>query len=93
MTKNNNNNSGVGGCIGIVFILLSFSIALLGSMLYLDMEPKNKVKEEIIRQGDEISISNEELSKYIGVLEDLGLNYTTHKDGDKTTIKINRPNK
>lgn len=68
-------------------------ITTFGSILYLNMEPKNRIKEDIIKKGDEISISNEELSKYIDVLEDLGLNYKTHKDGDKTIIKIDRSNK
>ena len=82
-----------GGCLGLFVILSLFSITLLGSALYLDMKPKDEIKEEIIRQGDEISISNEELSKYIDVLEDLNLSYKTFKDGDKTTIKIDRSNK
>lgn len=70
-----------------------FSITLLGSILYLDMEPKNRIKEDIIKKGDEFSIDNKDLSDYINVLEDLNLNYTTSKDGNKTTVKINRSNK
>ena len=93
MTKNNRYYKEAGGCLGIVFALLLFSITLLGSMLYLDMEPKNKVKEEIIKKGDTFLIDNKDLSKYVDVLEDLDISYNTYKDGDKITIKIDRPNK
>ena len=57
------------------------------------MEPKNRIKEDIIKKGDEFSIDNKDLADYINVLEDLNLNYTTSKDGNKTTVKINRSNK
>lgn len=93
MSENNSDHSMFVGCIGFFTILSLFSALLIGSTLYLNMLPKDKIKEEIIRQGDEISISNEELSKYIDVLEDLNLSYKTFKDGDKTTIKIDRSNK
>ena len=57
------------------------------------MKPKDEIKEEIIKKGDEFSVDSEDLSKYIDVLEDLNLSYKTSKDGDKIIIKINRPNK
>ena len=82
-----------GGCLGLFVILSLFSVTLLGSALYLNMKPKDKIKEEIIKKGDEFSIDNKDLSNYIDVLEDLDISYNTYKDGDKTTVKIDRPNK
>ena len=82
-----------GGCLGFFVILSLFSVTLLGSALYLDMKPKDKIKEEIIKKGDEFSIDNKDLSDYINVLEDLDISYNTYKDDDKTTIKIDRSNK
>ena len=95
MTKNNSYYKEAGGCLGIFLVLSLLFITSFGSMLYLDMEPKNKVKEEIIRQGDEFSVDSKDLSKYIDVLDDLNLSYKTSKDGDggKIIIKIDRPNK
>ena len=95
MSKNNSNHSDVGGCLGFVFVLLLISWMCFGFISYIYMKPKDEIKEEIIRQGDEISISNEELSKYIDVLKDLDLKYKISKDGDssKTVIKIDRSNK
>lgn len=82
-----------GGCLGLFVILSLFSVTLLGSALYLDMKPKDKIKGEIIKKGDEFSIDNKDLSNYMDVLEDLDISYNTYKDGDKTTIKIDRSNK
>ncbi len=82
-----------GGCLGFFVILSLFSVTLLGSALYLDMKPKDKIKGEIIKKGDEFSIDNKDLSNYMDVLEDLDISYNTYKDGDKTTIKIDRSNK
>lgn len=93
MSKNNSDRSMFGGCLGLFVILSSFSVTLLGSALYLDMKPKDKIKEEIIKKGDEFSIDNKDLSNYIDVLEDLDISYNTYKDGDKTTVKIDRSNK
>ena len=92
MSKNSDNNSIFGGCLRF-FLILSLFSSTLGSMLYLDMKPKDKIKEEIIKKGDEFSIDNKDLSNYIDVLEDLDVSYNTYKDGDKITIKIDRPNK
>ncbi len=92
MSKNSNNNSMFGGCLRF-FLILSLFSSTLGSMLYLDMKPKDKIKEEIIKKGDEFSIDNKDLSDYINVLEDLDISYNTYKDDDKTTIKIDRSNK
>ena len=89
MSKNNNSHSIFGGCLPF---LLGFSIVFIATS-YLDTEPKNRIKEDIIKKGDEFSIDNKDLSNYINVLEDLNLNYTTSKDGNKTTVKINRSNK
>ena len=93
MSKNSSDHSMFGGCLGLFVILSLFSATLLGSALYLNMKPKDKIKEEIIKKGDEFSIDNKDLSDYTNVLEDLNLNYTTSKDGDKTTVKIDRSNK
>lgn len=82
-----------GGCLGLFVTLSLFSVTLLGSALYLNMKPKDKIKEEIIKKGDEFSIDNKDLSNYIDVLEDLDISYNTYKYGDKTTVKIDRPNK
>ena len=81
------------GCIGFFTMLSLFSALLIGSTLYLNMLPKDKIKEEIIKKGDEFSIDNKDLSNYIDVLEDLDISYNTYKDSDKTTIKIDRSNK
>ena len=40
----------------------------MGSILYLDMEPKNQIKK-----GDKLSIDNKHLSDYINVLENLNI--------------------
>lgn len=93
MSKNNSDRSMFGGCLGFFVILSLFSVTLLGSALYLDMKPKDKIKGEIIKKGDEFSIDNKDLSNYMDVLEDLDISYNTYKDGDKTTIKIDRSNK
>ncbi len=93
MSKNSSDHSMFGGCLGLFVILSLFSVTLLGSALYLNMKPKDKIKEEIIKKGDEFLIDNKDLSDYTNVLEDLNLNYTTSKDGDKTTVKIDRSNK
>lgn len=93
MSKNNSDRSMFGGCLGLFVILSLFSVTLLGSALYLDMKPKDKIKGEIIKKGDEFSIDNKDLSNYMDVLEDLDISYNTYKDGDKTTIKIDRSNK
>ena len=93
MSKNSSDHSMFGGCLGLFAILSLFSVALLGSALYIDMKPKDKIKEEIIKKGDEFSIDNKDLSNYIDILEDLDISYNTYKDGDKTTIKIDRSNK
>ena len=93
MSKNSDNTTDrYGGCLRF-FLILSLFSSTLGSMLYLDMKPKDKIKEEIIKKGDEFSIDNKDLSDYRNVLEDLNLNYTTSKNGDKITVKINRSNK
>ena len=92
MSKNSNDHSMFGGCLRF-FLMLSLLSSTLGSMLYLDMKPKDKIKEEIIKKGDEFSIDNKDLSNYMNVLEDLDISYNTYKDGDKTTIKIDRSNK
>ena len=89
MAKDNNNPSIFGGCLPF---LLGFSLVFIATS-YLDTEPKNRIKEDIIKKGDEFSVDSEDLSKYIDVLEDLNLSYKTSKDGDKIIIKINRPNK
>ena len=89
MDKDNNNHSIFGGCLPF---LLGFLLVLI-AMSYDDTGPKNRVKEDIIKKGDRFSIDNKDLSDYINVLEDLNLNYTTSKDGNKTTIKIDRSNK
>ncbi len=93
MSKNSSDHSMFGGCLGLFAILSLFSVTLLGSALYLDMKPKDKIKGEIIKKGDEFSIDNKDLSKYMDVLEDLDISYNTYKDGDKTAIKIDRSNK
>ena len=93
MNKDNGEHNHTEGCFPLLLLIFLFCWSLFGSLSYIDLKPKDEIKEEILRQGDEISISNEELSKYIDVLEGLGLNYKIHKDGDKTIIKINRPNK
>ena len=93
MSKNSSDHSMFGGCLGLFVILSLFSVTLLGSALYLNMKPKDKIKEEIIKKGDEFSIDNKDLSNYMNVLEDLDISYNTYKDGDKTTIKIDRSNK
>ncbi len=92
MSKNSNDHSMFGVCLKF-FLILSLLSSTLGSMLYLDMKPKDKIKEEIIKKGDEFSIDNKDLSNYMDVLEDLDVSYNTYKDGDKITIKIDRPNK
>lgn len=89
MAKDNNNHSIFGGCLPF---LLGFSLVFIATS-YLDTEPKNRIKEDIIKKGDKFSIDNKDLSDYINVLEDLNLNYTTSKDGNKTTVKINRSDK
>lgn len=95
MSKNNSKHSDTEGCFPFLLLIVLFCWSLFGSLSYIYMKPKDEIKEEIIRQGDEISISNEELSKYIDVLEDLDLKYKVSKDSDssKTVIKIDRPNK
>ena len=55
-----------------------FSITLLGSISYLDMEPKNRIKEDIIKKGDKFSIDNKHLSDYINVLENLNILIMQH---------------
>lgn len=62
-----------------------FSITLLGSILYLDMEPKNRIKEDIIKKGDKFSIDNKHLSDYINVLENLNILIIQHL---KTVVKL-----
>lgn len=93
MSENNSDHSMFVGCIGFFTMLSLFSALLIGSTLYLNMLPKDKIKEEIIKKGDEFSIDNKDLSNYIDVLEDLDISYNTYKDSDKTTIKIDRSNK
>ena len=93
MSKNSNDHSMFVGCLGLFVILSLLSVTLLGSTLYLNMKPKDKIRGEIIKKGDEFSIDNKDLSNYIDVLEDLDISYKTSKDGDKTAIKINRSNK
>jgi|GEM_PF-691529 hypothetical protein len=99
MAKNNSNHSEVaagclGGCLGFVFILLLLGWISFIFISYVDMKPKDAIKEEIIKKGDKFSVDSEDLSKiYRHVLEDLSLSYKTSKDGDKTIIKINRSNK
>ena len=92
MSKNSNDHSMFGVCLKF-FLILSLFSSTLGSMLYLDMKPKDKIKEEIIKKGDEFSIDNKDLSNYMDVLKDLDISYNTYKDGNKTTIKIDRSNK
>lgn len=55
-----------------------FSITLLGPISYLDMEPKNRIKEDIIKKGDKFSIDNKHLSDYINVLENLNILIIQH---------------
>lgn len=89
MSKDNHSD----GCFPFLLLIFLFCWSLYGSISYLDMKPKDAIKDEIIKKGDEFSVNSKDLSKYINVLEDLGLNYKTHGDGDKTIIKIVRPNK
>ena len=87
---NNNNND---GCFSFLLLIALCCCLVFGFISYIDMKPKDEIKEEIIKKGDEFSVDSEDLSKYIDVLEDLNLSYKTSKDGDKIIIKINRPNK
>ena len=95
MAKYNNSNRDIGGCLGFVFVLLLLFWISFGFISYINMKPKNEIKEEIIKKGDTFSVDNKDLSKYVDVLEDLNISYKTSKDGDsgKTVIKIDRPNK
>ncbi len=89
MSKDNHSD----GCFPFLLLIFLFCWSLYGSISYLDMKPKDEIKDEIIKKGDEFSVNSKDLSKYIDVLEDLNLSYKTSKDGDKIIIKINRPNK
>lgn len=95
MAINKSYRKEAGGCIGFIFMLLLLFITSFGSILYLETEPKDRIKEEIIKKGDTFSVDSKDLSKYIDVLEDLNLSYKTSKDSDgaKTVIKIDRSNK
>ena len=95
MNKDNGEHNHTEGCFPLLLLIFLFCWSLFGALSYIDMKPKDEIKEEILRQGDEISISNEELSKYIDVLKDLDLKYKISKDSDssKTVIKIDRSNK
>lgn len=42
------------------------------------MEPKNRIKEDIIKKGDKFSIDNKHLSDYINVLENLNILIMQH---------------
>ncbi len=42
------------------------------------MEPKNRIKEDIIKKGDKFSIDNKHLSDYINVLENLNILIIQH---------------
>ena len=91
MSKDNYNNN--DGCFSFLLLIALCCCLVFGFISYIDMKPKDEIKEEIITKGDEFSVDSEDLSKYIDVLEDLNLSYKTSKDGDKIIIKINRPNK
>jgi hypothetical protein len=94
MSKDNyNNNNNNDGCFSFLLLIALCCCLVFGFISYIDMKPKDEIKEEIIKKGDEFSVDSEDLSKYIDVLEDLNLSYKTSKDGDKIIIKINRPNK
>lgn len=49
------------------------------------MEPKNRIKEDIIKKGDKFSIDNKHLSDYINVLENLNILIIQHL---KTVVKL-----
>lgn len=93
MSKDNYNNNNNDGCFSFLLLIALCCCLVFGFISYIDMKPKDEIKEEIIKKGDEFSVDSEDLSKYIDVLEDLNLSYKTSKDGDKIIIKINRPNK
>ena len=42
------------------------------------MEPKNRIKEDIIKKGDKFSTDNKHLSDYINVLENLNILIIQH---------------
>ena len=89
MSKNSNDHSMFGVCLKF-FLLLSLLSSTLGSMLYLDMKPKDKIKEEIIKKGNSFTVNNNQLKEYTDVLDNLEINYTLKKSSDITNININR---
>ena len=89
MSKNSNDHSMFGVCLKF-FLLLSLLSSTLGSMLYLDMKPKDKIKEEIIKKGNSFTVNNNQLKEYTDVLYNLEINYTLKKSSDITNININR---
>ena len=89
MSKNSNDHSMFGVCLKF-FLLLSLLSSTLGSMLYLDMKPKDKIKEEIIKKGNSFTVNNNQLKEYTDVLDNLEINYTLKKSSDSTNININR---